>query len=684
VLPPRARIGYISSYTVVGCCGPGGIAQPGFDSKDAHLVPNYDLTTMGRLFSSLISLVTAGAVIFAVGCGSSSRSSSAPTLTSIALTPKSASVGVQGTQQFEAQGTFSDNSTQDLTASASWTSLATNIATVNSSGLATGVAVGSTTITATSGGISGTASLAVTAASLVSIAVTPTNPSIAAGGTEQFTATGTYSDGSTQNLTNTATWSSSTSAVATISAAGLATGIAAGSTTITATSGSVSGTTSLMVTTASLVSVAVAPTNPSIPAGGTEQFTATGTYGDGSTQNLTDTATWSSSTSAVATISATGLAKGAGIGSSTITATVGSVAGSTTLSVTAATLASIAVTPVNATIPAGSPLQFDAVGTYSDGSTQDLTLTATWSSSSNGVATITSGGLAMGVAAGTSTIGAKLGGVTGSTNLTVSTATSNAVTAPDWLEFLGDGSEGAYSCSGSCNLQGEHWFSSFEVASGATVITSDVNNPIVIRSTGACTVEGSISNSPNNGAGGNTSGHGDFGAGGGGGGAGAATGQVGYDSVGDASIEIVLGGQPGNAPGGNGNSGDSPTIPQYRTLLGGGTFWPVGGSGGGQGGSSGGGGGAGGGAVILVCSSISFTGTVDVSGGAGGTSSANNTGAGGGGGGGYVIFSAVSYPANTGIINISGGSGGSCGSNTGCGTGGPGGSGWNVALTIPQ
>src|SRR5207245_10104183 len=60
-----------------------------------------------------------------------------------------------------------------------------------------------------------------TAATLVSIAVTPANPSIAKGTTQPFTATGTYSDASTQNLTNTVTWTSSNGSVATITAAGV-------------------------------------------------------------------------------------------------------------------------------------------------------------------------------------------------------------------------------------------------------------------------------------------------------------------------------------------------------------------------------------------------------------------------------------------------------------------------------
>jgi len=85
---------------------------------------------------------------------------------------------------------------------------------------------------------------------LVSIAVTPANSSLVVNGTSQYTATGTYSDNSTQNLTSSATWVSTTTSTATINSAGLATGVAAGTTTIQATSGSVTGSTGLTVTTA--------------------------------------------------------------------------------------------------------------------------------------------------------------------------------------------------------------------------------------------------------------------------------------------------------------------------------------------------------------------------------------------------------------------------------------------------
>jgi hypothetical protein len=82
---------------------------------------------------------------------------------------------------------------------------------------------------------------------LTSIAVTPANPTIQAGATQQFTATGTYSDNSTLNLTSQVTWASSTTAVATINSAGLATGVSTGSSTISATQGGVTGNTTLSV-----------------------------------------------------------------------------------------------------------------------------------------------------------------------------------------------------------------------------------------------------------------------------------------------------------------------------------------------------------------------------------------------------------------------------------------------------
>jgi hypothetical protein len=96
------------------------------------------------------------------------------------------------------------------------------------------------------------------AVTLQAIAVTPASPSIAKGATQQFAATGMYSDGSTENLTSTATWSSSATTVATINSSGVASGVGAGSTTIKATQGAVSGSATLTVT---LPPITLSPTS---------------------------------------------------------------------------------------------------------------------------------------------------------------------------------------------------------------------------------------------------------------------------------------------------------------------------------------------------------------------------------------------------------------------------------------
>ena len=83
--------------------------------------------------------------------------------------------------------------------------------------------------------------------------MTPANPTILVGATQPFTATGTYSDGSTQNLSSRVTWTSSNTAVATINTNGLATAVSAGATVISAALSGVTATNTLTVQAAPLV-----------------------------------------------------------------------------------------------------------------------------------------------------------------------------------------------------------------------------------------------------------------------------------------------------------------------------------------------------------------------------------------------------------------------------------------------
>src|SRR5207237_755528 len=136
---------------------------------------------------------------------------------------------------------------------------------------------------------------------------------------------------------------------------------------------------------------------------------------------------WASSNTSVATIDSGGAAHAVNTGNSSISAASGSVTGSTTMTVTAAVLRSIEVTPANPSIPKGTDLQFHATGTFSDGSTADLTSPATWASSNTGVATIGGGGLAHGANQGTSSISATSGTITGATTLTVGPAALRSI-----------------------------------------------------------------------------------------------------------------------------------------------------------------------------------------------------------------------------------------------------------------
>src|SRR5215471_2698150 len=376
------------------------------------------------LICTLLGLLTA------CSGGGGGGGTAAPTVTSIDITPTNPQVAAGMRTQLTATAVMSDNTHKDVTATVAWASSNPSAATISNSsgsnGVVTALSSGATTISASTAGVVGQTKLAVTAALLTSIEVTPPSPSVAKGTSAQFSATGVFSDHSTQNLTSQVTWTTSDASVATISGAagssGLATGMGVGSVHIGAHLNSVSAPgTTLTVTAATLVSLQLTPPSPSLPKGLTEQFTATGVYSDNSTQDLTATVTWSSSDSSVASISnvpgSGGLASAMGVGSASISASFGSVTSpNANFTVTAATLSAIKVTPPSPTLPNGLSQQFTAMGVYSDNSTQNLTSAVTWSSSDSNVAAVSnaaaSSGLGTATGVGSSDITASLGIVT--------------------------------------------------------------------------------------------------------------------------------------------------------------------------------------------------------------------------------------------------------------------------------
>ncbi len=265
-------------------------------------------------------------------------------LVSIQITPP-APVMAGGTQlQLRATGVYSDGSTQDMTTFVNWTSSDTMVA-VSASGVATAAQVAgpdTCTITATEpGGLSGSAALTVKNAQLTAIAVSPAIADVDGGITTALTAMGTFTNGGetfTQDITSMATWSTSNDVCATVDS-GTVTGVGGGTAAITASWGNITSNEAIInVSGRALVSLDVNPKDDVVPRMVGVFFTATGTFNDGSVEDLTQSVIWSSSDTTVAKIGSYNV-NGQGMtvitqhiaGTATITAKLGNTAASATL-----------------------------------------------------------------------------------------------------------------------------------------------------------------------------------------------------------------------------------------------------------------------------------------------------------------------------------------------------------------
>jgi uncharacterized protein YjdB len=308
--------------------------------------------------------------------------------------------------------------------------------------------------------------LGLPSATLVSIAVTPATASIAVGAVQQLTATAVYTDGSARDVTTKAAWTSAAPAIATVNAAGLATGASAGTAVVTASFESKSANASLAVLPATVVSLALTPATTTFQIGATRQLSVAATYSSGNIVDVTASSTFVSGTPAAVSVSNTGLMTGVAPGASSLTASFG---GNTTnavqATVTSATITSIAVTPATATVNVGAPRQFTATATYSDNTTAVITTTAAWTSSNTTVATVLNTGVATGLTVGTATITATAGAQSASGALTVTTP----IIAPVPANPVNLGRAARFAVLAGTSLTNN--------AGGTTLITGDVGSP---------------------------------------------------------------------------------------------------------------------------------------------------------------------------------------------------------------
>jgi uncharacterized protein YjdB len=264
---------------------------------------------------------------------------------------------------------------------------------------------------------------------LVSIAVGPATTSVAKGLTLQLTVTGTWSDGSTSDATSRARWTVSDPAIAAVNPSGLLSAVAVGTVLVEADVEGHTAAAHVEVQPAIAVSLDVEPATASLPKGLSQRFTAAALrFSDGTTAPVPGPVTWTTSQPTVATVDADGLASSTAQGQTAVVASAGGVSGQATLTVGPPAVVTLTVFPSVARAVRGLPLQFRAAATMTDGTTEDRTWSATWTSSDEAIATV-DGGSGVGASAGTAILTATADGAAASATLEVTGARVAFVTS---------------------------------------------------------------------------------------------------------------------------------------------------------------------------------------------------------------------------------------------------------------
>ena len=318
-------------------------------------------------------------------------------LPTLEVTSEATMISIGSSQTYQAKLYDSDGNPTDVTVN--WSSSSTDVATINSSGLATGQGLGTCTISGTYQ-ISGVNVSATETLMVVNLSITPANKFVSLGTTLQYEAKFTNSTGTVTVVTGSENnrWSIINFGLetpATISPFGLATAKASGSCLIMAKymidGVSITTTTPLTIV---LPTLSITSSSTTLGVDNTQPYLATLTDCDMNQSNVTSLVTWTSDKPNVATIDAsTGIATGAGVGTCTITGTYSINEVNITTEQTLK-IVKLSITPTNTTISLGMTLQYKAEFTDSDGTMTDVenlqpqSSSVSWTSDKPSVATI--------------------------------------------------------------------------------------------------------------------------------------------------------------------------------------------------------------------------------------------------------------------------------------------------------
>jgi len=355
-----------------------------------------------------------------------------PALTDITVTPSSATLMVGETKGFVATALDQDGNAMpgiDI----AWSSSDPIVGTIDDDGVFTALVAGTATVTAASGDIAGTATVTVSDEEpvLTGLNVTPPRATLAAGDSLKFIVTARDQNGNVMPAGAVA-WTSSDPAAGTIDDDGVFTALAAGTTTVTATSGEVAATAAVTVIAAEpeFGMVVLSPPEVTLETGDTLQFEAVAFNSYGETVPAA-ALTWASSDPAAGTIDDDGVFTALAAGTTTVTAASGDIAGTAVVTVSSdePVLSRIAITPPAITLNAGDEETFVATAYDQHGTAMPADAVA-WASSDPAAGTIDDGGLFIALDAGTTTITATADGITGAADVTVVRPAPGVVVSP--------------------------------------------------------------------------------------------------------------------------------------------------------------------------------------------------------------------------------------------------------------
>ena len=387
---------------------------------------------MTRLFSSSLRLnvLDRNMLICSLGvllsaCGGNVRLDPNPQLTRINIAPSSLKLSLGQALQLTISGTYSDGTSADQTTRAQWTTSDASIATVSSTGLVQAKAIGTAVITASINSLAASTSLKVSGAAPKSMLITPSPVVLALGQTQQLTVKATMTDGTLEDVTHEVTWSIADPSVVTIDSNGLVSTLKAGNSSFTANLGAAGGSAAIGVSSTVSVSAAVLKSlqitahELAMPLGTSQQLAAMGTFTDGSSRDLSAAALWSSSAASIVSLTATGDASALARGSATVSVTTGGISTSIGLSVGPPILSSIAIDPDVLRILTGQSVQLRAIGTYTDGSTSDISSKVTWTVANPSIIQLQNDGNVISLSPGSTGVEAALNGSAGKSTIVV-------------------------------------------------------------------------------------------------------------------------------------------------------------------------------------------------------------------------------------------------------------------------